>query len=129
MRFGSEPLALEVELVSRSDGRFVTEDSSTSLSAEAVDMGACVVVRHGGVTILLTSHRTVPLNLSQWRSQGVEPENLFVIGVKAAMEHETAYGPISAANYVLDLPGPCAENLKRLPFENVSRLIYPLDEM
>ena len=126
---GSDPLPLEVEVVSSSDGQFMTEGSSTFPSVEAVGMGDCVVVRHGGVTVLLTSHRTVPFDLDQWRSQGVEPEDLLVIGVKAATEHETAYGPIAAASYALDLPGPCAENLRRLPLENVARPIYPLDEM
>lgn len=126
---GSEPLPLEVEMVSRSDGRFMPEGSSTFSSIGAVNMGDCVVVRHRGVTILLTSRRTVPFDLGQWRSQGVEPEDLFVIGVKAATEHETTYGPIAAASYILDLPGSSAENLKLLPFENVARPIYPLDDM
>jgi microcystin degradation protein MlrC len=64
-----------------------------------------------------------------WRSQGVDPENLFVIGVKAAVEHRPAYGPIAKASYAVDLPGPCAENLRRLPFKHVSRPVYPLDEL
>ena len=92
-------------------------------------MGACVVVRHDDVIVLLTSHRTMPFDLGQWRSQGIEPEDLSVIGVKAAVEHQDAYGSISTASYALDLPGPCAENLKWLPFKNVSRPIYPLDDM
>ncbi len=52
-----------------------------------------------------------------------------MIAVKAATEHRLAYGPIARASYVLDLPGPCAENLGRLPFENVSRPVYPLDDL
>lgn len=126
---GSEPLSLEVEVVSRSDGRFVSENPSIFLTDRYVEMGDCILVRHEGVTILLTSHRTVPFDLGQWRSQGVEPEDLFVIGVKAATERETAYGPIATASYALDLPGPSAGNLKRLPFENVARPVYPLDDM
>jgi microcystin degradation protein MlrC len=126
---GSEPLPLEVEVVSRSDGRFIPEEPSNFLAGEAVDMGACLVVRHGDVTVLLTSRRTVPFDLNQWRSQGVDPEDLFAIGVKASTEHRWTYEPIATESYVLDLPGPCAENLKRLPFENVTRPIYPLDEM
>lgn len=126
---GSGPLPLKVEVVSSSDGRFVPEGSSIFLTDGHVDMGDCVLVRHEGVAILLTSRRTPPSDLGQWRSLGVDPVNFFVIGVKAATEHRGTYGPVATASYILDLPGPCAENLKRLTFENVTRPIYPLDEM
>lgn len=98
-------------------------------SREEVRMGPCTVVRHGDVAVLLTSRRTPPLDLGQWRSQGIDPEDLFAIGVKASTEHRPAYDPIARASYTLDLPGPCAENLGRLPFENVTRPVYPLDEL
>ena len=129
---GAEPLPLEVEVVSRSDGRFVPEDGQSRLArvfGERVDMGPCAVVRHEGVTVLLTSRRTPPFDLGQWRSQGIDPEELFAIGVKAAIEHRPAYDAIAKASYTVDLPGPCAENLERLPFERVSRPIYPLDDL
>ncbi|QIN78467.1 microcystin degradation protein MlrC [Rubrobacter marinus] len=128
----AEPLPLEVEVLSRSHGRFeaeIREGTLAGSSSREIHMGPCALVRHGGVTILLTSRRTPPFDLAQWRSQGVDPEDLFVIAVKAATEHRLAYGPIAKASYILDLPGPCAENLERLPFESVSRPIYPLDKL
>jgi microcystin degradation protein MlrC len=129
---GAEPLPLEVEVVSRSSGRFVPESVPSwpfVLPTGEVDMGPCSVVRNGDVTILLTSRRTPPFDLGQWRSQGVDPEDLFVVGVKATIEHRTAYDSIAKAGYVVNVPGPCAEDLKRLPFEHVHRPIYPLDEL
>jgi microcystin degradation protein MlrC len=127
---GAQPLPLEVELVSKSDGRFKLEDRQShlaSMGGENIDMGPSAVVRHEGVTILLTSHATPPFDLGQWRSQGIEPGRLLVIGVKAAVGHRRAYDPIAVASYTLDSPGPCAENLQRLPFRRVRRPIYPLD--
>lgn len=44
-------------------------------------------------------------------------DRLFVVAVKSATEHRRAYLPVAMAGYVLDLPGPCAEDLGRLPFE------------
>jgi microcystin degradation protein MlrC len=129
---GAQPLPLEVEVVSRSHGMFVPEPGRCwfpYLSGEQVDMGPCAVVRHEGVIMLLTSRRTPPFDLGQWRSQGVDPEELFVISVKAAVEHRPAYDPIARASYVVDLPGSCAEDLRHLPFRRVSRPIYPLDAM
>lgn len=127
---GAEPLPLEVEVVSRSDGLFVPEDERSLpayVAGEQIDMGPCAIVRHGGVTVLLTSLRTPPFDLGQWRSQGVDPERLFAICVKSAVEHHVAYDPIAKASYVVDTPGPCTEDLRRLPFKNVSRPVYPLD--
>lgn len=126
---GIEILPLEVEVVSRSDGRFVPEDQSVLSVQREVVMGDCAVVRHGGITVLLTSRRTPPIDLRQWRSQGVGPEGLFMIALKTATEHRGAYLPIAKTSYVLVLPGPCAENLELLPFQNVARPIYPLDEL
>jgi microcystin degradation protein MlrC len=127
---GAEPLPLEVEAISKSNGRFELEDRQShlaSISGTQVNMGPCTVVRHEGVTVLLTSRRTPPFDLGQWRSQGVKPEELFTIGIKAAAAHRRAYGPIAKASYTVDLPGPCAENLKRLPYRCVRRPVYPLE--
>lgn len=129
---GAEPLVQEVEVVSKSDGRFVVEDGRSPLASmlgEEVDMGSCAVVRHGGVTVLLTSYRTPPFDLAQWRSQGVDPEKLFAIGIKASVGHKRAYDPIAVASYTVDLPGPCPLDLSSLPYERVSRPIYPVDEL
>src|SRR5690606_12577318 len=84
------PVEVEVELISRSDGKFRLEDIHSHLASmlgENIDMGNCAVVRHGEVQILLTTHKTPPFDLGQLRSQGIIPEELFAIGVKAAVAH------------------------------------------
>jgi microcystin degradation protein MlrC len=126
------PLTLEVELVSRSNGRFKLEDPQShlaSMSGTRFDMGPSAVVRHGGVSILLTSRRTPPFDLGQWRSQGIAPEKMFVIGVKAAVAHRRAYDPIAAASYWIATPGPCSSDLRTLPYRHVRRPIFPLDAL
>jgi microcystin degradation protein MlrC len=127
---GADPLELEGQLVSRSDGRFTLEDrhSHQAATGERVDMGPCAVLRSAGVTVLLTSRKTAPFDLAQWRSQGIDPEKLFAINVKAAVAHRQAYDPIARASYTLDTPGPCEGDLRRLPYRHVKRPIYPLDE-
>jgi microcystin degradation protein MlrC len=128
---GAEPVALEIELLSRSDGKFTLEDRHSHLASmygAHIEMGPCAVVRHQGITILLTSRKTPPFDLGQWRSQGIAPEQLAVIGVKAAVAHRRAYDPIAKASYTVDAPGPCASNLRMLPFQRIRRPIFPLDE-
>jgi microcystin degradation protein MlrC len=129
-RLDEGPLALEVELLSRSDGRFTLEDRQSHLATMYgvhFKMGPSAVVRHGGITILLTSIKTPPMDLGQWRSQGIDPEKLSVIGVKAAVAHRRAYDPIAARMLWVDTPGPCRSDLRQLPYRLVRRPVYPLD--
>lgn len=124
------PAEAEVELVSLSDGRFELEDLHSHMIAAAgrfIDMGPSAVVRAGGVTILLTSRRTAPNDLGQWRSQGVEPSALRVIAVKAAVAHRQAYDRIAGASARVRTPGPCTSDPRALPYRRVVRPIWPLD--
>ncbi len=124
------PLVLDVEHQRFGNGLFQLEDKQShlaSMSGDSFDMGQCAVVRHGGLTILLTSNRTPPFDLGQWRSQGIEPEKLSVIVVKAAVAHRRAYDPIAARMFWVDTPGPCTSNLRMLPYQKIQRPIFPLD--
>ncbi|MBV9218042.1 MAG: M81 family metallopeptidase [Methylobacteriaceae bacterium] len=124
------PVLLEVELLSRSDGRFALEDPQSHLAAMVgtlVDMGPSAVVRHAGQIILLNSRKTPPFDLGQWRSQGIEPTALKLIAVKAAVAHRRAYDRIAAASYTVATPGPCPVNLAELPYRRIRRPIFPLD--
>ncbi len=129
-RLDAGPLELNVQLVSRSDGRFELEDKQSHLASmcgDVFEMGPCAVVKHEGITVLLTSHRTPPFDLGQWKSQGIEPTTLSVICVKAAVAHRRAYDPIATRMLWVNTPGPCNSDLRTLPFEKINRPIYPLD--
>lgn len=129
-RLDSGPYPLEVTLVSRSDGRFRLEDRQSHLASmfgHEFDMGACAVVRHRGVTILLTSRKCPPFDLGQWRSQGIEPTRLSVVGVKAAVAHRKVYRPIAARLWTADTPGPCRSDVRTFHYEKIRRPIFPLD--
>lgn len=134
---GAGPLELNVELLSTSDGRFTLEDPHSHLASmygQHIDMGPCATVRHklpngNSIFILSTSRPTPPFDLGQLRSQGIMPEAMAVIGVKAAVAHRRAYDPIARASFSVATPGVCSSNLKSLPFRNVRRPLFPLDEL
>jgi microcystin degradation protein MlrC len=124
------PFSLAIEVISKGPGKFALEDRQShlaSLAGDSFDMGRCAVVLHKGIHILLTSNKTAPFDLGQWRSQGIDPEEMSVIVVKAAVAHRRAYDPIAARTYCVDTPGPCSSNLKALPYAKVKRPIFPLD--
>ena len=125
------PVTLEVELVSRSDGRFDLEDMQSQMVVlgRTIEMGPSAVVRHKGLTILLTSRRVAPMDLGQWRSQGIDPEKFSAIGVKAAVGHRRAYDPIASASYTVATRGPCTSDLTQLPYRKIRRPVFPLDSV
>ncbi len=125
------PVTLKVILVSLSDGRFKLEDRQSHLATmcgENIDMGPTAVVQHRGITLLLTTRKTAPFDLGQWRSQGINPEDLTWIGVKAAVAHRRAYDKIAKQQIWVNTPGPCGNNVTLFPFRKLRRPVYPLDQ-
>jgi microcystin degradation protein MlrC len=121
---------LVASLISRRGGRFRLEDPHSHLASmfgSEFDMGDCAVLQHADVTILLTTQKTPPFDLGQWRSQGIEPAQLRVIGAKAAVAHRRAYAPIAARLWSADTPGPCRSDLCKFPYRYIRRPIFPLD--
>jgi len=124
------PTAVRGRLIRVTDGEFILEDRhshAASMGGLRVSMGPCAVVESEGVTILLTSQRTPPFDLGQWRSQGLEPANFTLIGIKAAVAHRQAYRQIGKAEYFVKTPGPCASDLRTLPYRQIRRPVFPLD--
>ncbi|MFZ5676538.1 MAG: M81 family metallopeptidase [Pseudomonadota bacterium] len=129
-RLGAGPLQADAVFLSRSAGDFTLEDRNSHLAASQgihFSMGPCAVVRIDGVTVLLSSRKTPPFDLGQLRSQGIIPEELFAIGVKAAVAHRRAYDPIAQGSYTVATPGPCSSVLTSLPYRRLRRPIFPLD--
>ena len=126
------PVAVEAVFVSRSDGKFVLEDKQShaaSMGGVNMDMGPSAVVRAGDTTILLNSRKTAPFDLGQLRSQGLEPTEFAVIGVKAAVAHKRAYDRITKTSFYVETPGPCSSNLSSFPWRRVCRPVFPLDSI
>lgn len=120
-RLDAGPVELEVELLALNDGRFELEDKNSHLASmcgDVFDMGRCAVVRHAGLTILITSVKTPPFDLGQWHSQGIAVEKLGLVAVKAAVAHRRAYDGIAARMLWVDTPGPCSSNLASLPYRH-----------
>lgn len=128
-RLDEGPVELDVTFVSRSNGEFTLEDRNSHLAAMQgihFSMGPSAVVEHRGIKILLTSRKTPPFDLAQFRSQGINPEELSVIGVKAAVAHRRAYDPIARRSFTVTTPGPCSSDLKSLPYRRLRSPAFPV---
>jgi microcystin degradation protein MlrC len=132
------PLELEVECIARGDGYFRLEDPHSHFAAGGdceVHMGESVILRalpqQGTLNpahILVTTRRTCPFDLGQWHCMGARPEAFDIIVAKAAVGHRQVYEPIAFALLSVGTPGPCASDLRSLPFRHVLRPTFPLDD-
>jgi microcystin degradation protein MlrC len=101
-----------------------------SMSGLHIEMGPSATVRclaQPAVRVLITSKKTPPFDLGQFRSQGIVPESCDLICVKAAVAHRAAYDPIASASFWIATPGPCASDLTLMPYAHARRPLYPLD--
>jgi microcystin degradation protein MlrC len=131
-RMDEGPVEIDAKFVSRSNGNFTLEDKHSHSAGNGihVSMGPSVVVTVGdddGVTVLLSSRKMSPNDLAQWRSQGVVPEKLSYVCVKAAIAWRQAYKDIMASSHTVTTGGPCTSDCTKLPYKRLRRPIFPLD--
>lgn len=125
-----EPISISGTLIAKTDGQFDVEDPHShivGMRGFRIEMGPCALIDLNGSRILLTSRKTPPFDLGQWRSAGVDPSQFDFIVVKAAVAHRQAYDKIAKSSYTVNCPGPCTSDLNSLPYQHLTRPAYPLD--
>lgn len=123
------PIAFAGRVVSLTDGSFELELKTSHLASMLgthAEMGPCAVVANDQATILLSSRKMPPMDLGQFHSQGVRPEDASYVVVKAAVSHRDAYSPIARASFNVDSAGLCTSNLPRLPYRKLKGKVIAL---
>jgi microcystin degradation protein MlrC len=92
-------------------------------------MGPSAVLQIGSIELLVQSLPTYDWKDEQYRSVGMHPEAAKFVGAKNMMNFRNAYGAIMKGQFVLDLPGPTAPDMRSLPFTRAGRPWFPLDEV
>ena len=99
------------------------------MTGQPVDLGLVARIDIGGVRVVLTSERAMPMDTMHLRSAGIDPEREAMISVKCASAWRGAFGDIAAGQCYVDTPGICSSNVERMPYTQLSTPIYPLTEM
>ena len=107
------------------DGRYTHRGSYMTGSVTA--MGRTAVVDVDGITVVLTSLRTMPFDADQLRSLAIEPAMQRIIVVKSAVAWQAAFGDVARQAVVVDTPGVCASNLGRFAYLRRPQPLYPLE--
>ena len=120
------PIEAEAEVVRLTDGRFRYEGQMQH--GVPVDLGPSALIRIGGVEIVIASRRYQNYDLQFFKSFGIDPASRATVAVKSAQHFRAAYGPLASEIVVVDDGnGLTSENLKKLPYAQVRRPVYPLD--
>lgn len=125
-RFGGEPLTLDGELKLISDGSYVGD--GPMVGNLRLSFGPTAVVRVGGIDILVVTEPAQMLDLQQFRAFGIDPAARTVVALKSMQHFRAAFEPIADKVIVCDSGALCTTYLERLPYKNVPRPIFPLDQ-
>jgi microcystin degradation protein MlrC len=126
-RFGGGPLTLEVELVSINDGHFIGD--GPMIHGLRGSFGPSAVLRVGGIEILVVSIARQILDLQQFKTFGIDPQSKSVVALKSMHHFRSAFEPIAGQVIVCDSGALCTPRYDRLPYRNVPRPIFPLDQV
>ena len=121
-----DPVAIQGKVRLIHDGRFI-ETQPRHGGQRYHDQGLTTVVAVGDSLVVLTSRRQTPFSLQQLLSLGINPSEMRMIVVKAAIAYRAAYEPIAGQIIEVDTPGLTAVNPLHFEYHNVRKPLFPLD--
>jgi microcystin degradation protein MlrC len=110
------------------DGQFI-ETQPRHGGQRYHNQGLTAVVAVGDSLVALTSRRQTPFSLQQLLSLGIDPTEMRMIVVKAAVAYRAAYEPIAGQIIEVDTPGLTAVNPLHFTYHDIRRLLFPLDDL
>ena len=119
------PLNVEGLVKKISDGKFITDGPMGK--GVPTDMGTTIILEIKGNEVIVTSKRLQPLDLTIYKTLGINPEEKKFIVVKSSVHYRAAHEPIAAEIIELDTPGLTSPRLAGFGFKNIRRPIFPLD--
>jgi microcystin degradation protein MlrC len=124
-RYG-ESISVSGTVITVTDGSFTLD--GPMISGTCINMGPTVVLRVGGLDIVITSGRFQASDHMFFRHARIEPTAKQVLAVKSAHQFRATFGPIASQIIVVDDGGGLtSQNYKDLPYCNIRRPVYPLD--
>jgi microcystin degradation protein MlrC len=94
-----------------------------------IDMGAGAVVRSGDVTILLCERTGPGSSPRLYESAGLDPRDFKIVVAKSPAGFRADYESFAALMISADCPGCASPAWESMPFKNITRPLWPLDEI
>ena len=123
----SKPLPVRGDVMALQPARYVL--SGHMGDRLPVDMGDSATVQIGDVTLLLVEKPGPGSSPMMYRCVGLEPEDYKIVIVKSPAGFRAEYEPFAAGVILSACPGCASPRLAELPFDKISRPLWPLDEV
>ncbi|MFA7433991.1 MAG: MlrC C-terminal domain-containing protein, partial [Gemmobacter sp.] len=124
---GGGPLALTAHVVALTDGRFIAHGPMGGGAWR--NYGLSVLLRVGGVEIVVITHNGQATDLGQFTSLGLDPTRKSTIIVKSMQHFRAAFQPIAREVIEVDTGALSTRNFTERPYRKVRRPIWPLDDI
>lgn len=123
---GGGPLTLTGTLKLLSEGNYVGD--GPMIGGLKKRYGPTAVLAVNGIDILIVSLSAQLLDQQQFKAFGITLADKSVIALKSMQHFRAAFEPIAARIIVCDSGALCTPRLKVLPYRNVPRPVFPLDQ-
>ncbi len=121
-----DPVAINGKVRLIHDGQYI-ETEPRHGGQRYHNQGLTTVIEVGDSLVVLTSRRQTPFSLQQLLSLGINPSDMQMIVVKAAVAYRAAYEPIAGNIIEVDTPGLTAVNPLHFEYHDLRRPLFPLD--
>ncbi|HHU78894.1 MAG TPA: M81 family metallopeptidase [Clostridiales bacterium] len=125
-RIHGKPVWVTGKVKTLSDGVFVLKGPQST--GKICDMGRTAVIQAGEIYIVVMENSVNNWDPALYRSLGLEPMDARIVVVKSPAAFRAAYADISQEACIVDTPGASSANLSSLPFDKVTRPMYPFDD-
>lgn len=124
-RIGGGPLGVTGTLELLSNGDYVGD--GPMIGGLQRSWGPTAVLASKGVEILVVTIRSQILDQQQFKAFGIDPARKAIVALKSMQHFRAAFAPIAAKVIICDSGALCTPDLRKLPYKNVPRPIFPLD--
>jgi len=126
-RIHHQPVPVDALVENLSSGDFVLTGAFRRGAVE--HMGRSAVLQIGKIGVIVSERPVSNISADLFRSQGIHPERQQIVVVKSAGGFRAEYEAFAGEILMTDTPGICTANLKSIPYQNIPRPMYPLDDI
>lgn len=91
-------------------------------------LGDAVVLRTGGIDIVVNSIRTQTLGADAFTNMGIDPRTRRILVVKSMQHFHAAFAPLARQVLYVDSPGALVSDVTQLSFRKADREKWPIRE-